>query len=147
MRSPPALALVGRFARARIGRFAVVGVVNTGLDLAVFAALHFGAGVALMPAHVAGFLIAATNSYLLNKIWTFRDPSRGGVALRRGLGFLMVAAGGLAVSSAIVWLAHFVMPAMAAKLAAVVGSFAWNYWASSRLVFRAGGGPGGAPTP
>ena len=137
MRWPAARTRMGRFALARMGRFAVVGVVNTGLDLAVFAALHFGAAVGLMAAHVAGFLIAATNSYLLNKIWTFRDASRGGVALRRGLGFLMVAAGGLAVSSAIVWLAHFVMPAMLAKLAAVVGSFAWNYWASSRLVFRA----------
>ncbi len=123
---------------ARMGRFAVVGVINTGIDLAVFAVLHFEAGVGLMPAHVAGFLVAATNSYLLNKLWTFRDTSRGRVAVRRGIGFLAVAAGGLAVSSAIVWVCHWVVPALLAKLAGIVGSFAWNYWASSRLVFRGG---------
>jgi putative flippase GtrA len=121
---------------ARIGRFAAVGVLNTAIDLATFALLYHAAGLALMPAHVAAFSLAVANSYVLNKLWTFRDASRGRQAALRGLGFLAVALGGLGVSSAIVWTAHFWMPAMAAKLAGVVGSFAWNYWASSRLVFR-----------
>lgn len=123
-------------ALGRIGRFAVVGVLNTAIDVGIFAALHHGAGLDLLPSHVLAFAVAVTNSYLLNKLWTFRDPSRGAAALRRGVGFVLVAIGGLAISSLIIWVCHFWMPAMLAKLAAVVGSFVWNYWASARLVFR-----------
>ncbi len=68
---------------ARPWRFALVGVVNTGLDVGVFAILFYGFGWALLLANAASFIIAVANSYALNKAWTFKDTSRGRAAVRR----------------------------------------------------------------
>ena len=117
-------------------RFAIVGVANTAIDMALFAALFVWAGWALLPAHIAAFLVAATNSYLMNKAWTFADGSRGRAAWVKGFGYLAVATAGLGLSSLTIWLAALVVPVMAAKGLAIIASFAWNYLASSALVFR-----------
>ncbi len=121
---------------ARPLRFALVGVVNTGIDVGVFAILFYGFGWALLLANAASFIIAVANSYALNKAWTFKDTSRGRAAVRRGLAFLAVAVVGLGLASVTIWLAALAVPAILAKLAAVGVSFAWNYWASARFVFR-----------
>ncbi|MCB9948254.1 MAG: GtrA family protein [Rhodospirillaceae bacterium] len=117
-------------------RFAAVGVANTAIDMALFAVLYYLAGWAVLPAHIAGFLVAATNSYLMNKTWTFADDSRGRAALVKGIGFLAVAGVGLALSSATIWLVAGLVPVLVAKVLAIVASFLWNYIASHLLVFR-----------
>ncbi len=124
----------------RAFRFALVGVANTAIDMALFAGLFFWADWPLLASHVAAFLVAATNSYLMNKTWTFADGSRGRAAWVKGVGFVAVAAVGLALSSLTIWLAASVVPVMVAKALAIVASFAWNYAASAKLVFRGGAG-------
>lgn len=58
-----------------IGRFAVVGVLNTVLDFAVLNTLIIITGVAegILATAFAGisFIVAVTNSYYWNKYWTF----------------------------------------------------------------------------
>ena len=117
-------------------RFAIVGVANTAIDMALFAALFYWAGWALLPAHVAAFLVAATNGYLMNKTWTFADGSRGRAAWMKGIGYIAVATVGLGLSSLTIWLAAQAVAVLAAKALAILASFFWNYLASTALVFR-----------
>jgi putative flippase GtrA len=91
----------------------------------------------LLGANAASFTVSAIGSYFMNKIWTFADRSRGRQAVRRGVIFLAVATGGLAIGSLIIWMAAMVMPPILAKLTAIGGTFAWNFTVSRRWVFKA----------
>ncbi|MGA0565652.1 glycosyltransferase family 39 protein [Ancylobacter sp. VNQ12] len=51
-------------------RFAGVGLIGFAVDLLVFQVL-FGAGLGLMAAHVASFVVATISNYLLNSRWVF----------------------------------------------------------------------------
>ena len=59
----------------RIGRFSIVGVLNTLVDLAVFMLLVKLLSVPLVPANLLAFAVALANSYVLNRLWTFRDSA------------------------------------------------------------------------
>ena len=121
---------------AQATRFALVGLVNTGVDLAFFSLFFYVLAWHLLLANAGGFVLAASCSYLLNKTWTFADKSVGGQAVRRGVAFLAVATGGLAIGSLIIWLAAMVLPPILAKLTAIGGTFLWNFTVSRRWVFR-----------
>jgi putative flippase GtrA len=53
-------------------KFALVGLLNTGVDVVIFFLLT-RAGTPYVLAQVASYSCGATNSYLLNKVWTFRS--------------------------------------------------------------------------
>src|SRR4029453_7047971 len=108
------------FARTRAGRalsrphnwvqlakFAAVGASGYVINLAVYTALLRGAGFHYAAAATCSFLVAVTNNYVWNRLWTFHDQ-RGHVAWQ-GLRFLIVAliayAGNLALLSAFLALA------------------------------------------
>lgn len=74
-------------------KFGVVGVSNTLLTLAVYTLLLKVAGVWYLAASAIGFVVGATNGFLLNRRWTFRGhvgdaftPVRWGVVQGCGLG-------------------------------------------------------------
>ena len=117
-------------------RFALVGAVNTTVDVALFSLLFYVFGWPLLVANAGAFVVAVMVSFLLNKTWTFRDQSRGARAARRALSFVAVAVIGLGIASVTIWLAALVVPPIFAKLAAVGATFLWNYTASRRFVFR-----------
>lgn len=117
-------------------RFAVVGALNTGIDIGIFTLAFYGLGWPLLAANAAGFAIGVANSYILNKIWTFADRSTGREAWMRALAFLATSLIGLALGSLSIWLLAKFMPAILAKIATVGVTFVWNYWASGRFVFR-----------
>lgn len=123
---------------AQATRFALVGAVNTGVDLGLFAALFYAFDVPLLLANAGGFLVAVLVSYILNKTWTFSDTSRGTESVRRALAFLTVAMVGLGIGSAVIWLAALMIPPIFAKLTAIGATFLWNFIASRRWVFRVG---------
>ena len=54
-------------------KFALVGVVNTLVNLAVLYILTDIFGIYYLVSAVFAFLIAVTNSFLLNKMWTFKE--------------------------------------------------------------------------
>jgi putative flippase GtrA len=78
-------------------RFVAVGVTNTLLSTAVFAAL-FHLGVHYLVASAVAFALGALNSYILNRRWTFRSRGRRAPELAR---FLCVQAVGLGVNLAL----------------------------------------------
>jgi putative flippase GtrA len=73
----------------QLAKFATVGASGYVVNLAVYAALVRGAGWHYALAATASFLVAVTNNYLWNRLWTFRDQ-RGHVGFQ-GLRFLTVA--------------------------------------------------------
>ncbi len=72
----------------QLGKFCAVGASGYVVNLAVYTALLRGAGIHYLPAAICSFLVAVTNNYTLNRVWTFRHE-RGHVAYQ-GLRFLVV---------------------------------------------------------
>ena len=70
-------------------RFCLVGASGYIVNLLVYYALLDGANVHYRVAATGSFLVAVTNNYIWNRLWTFRDQ-RGHVAFQ-GLRFLVVA--------------------------------------------------------
>ncbi len=69
-------------------KFCFVGVSGYAVNLWVFSFLVLVVGVHYIPAAVCSFLVAVTNNYTWNRLWTFRDQ-RGHVAYQ-GMRFLVV---------------------------------------------------------
>ena len=69
-------------------KFCVVGATGYVVNLAVYAILLEVAGFHYLPAAIGSFLVAVTNNYLWNRLWTFRHQ-RGHVVLQ-GARFLVV---------------------------------------------------------
>ncbi len=73
-------------------KFGIVGVSNTLLTLVVYTVLLKVFGVWYLAASAIGFAVGATNGFLLNRRWTFREhvgdaltPVRWGVVQSAGL--------------------------------------------------------------
>ena len=73
----------------QLAKFSAVGASGYAVNLLVYTALLRGAGWHYAAAATGSFLVAVTNNYLWNRLWTFRDQ-RGHVAFQ-GLRFLAVA--------------------------------------------------------
>ena len=69
-------------------KFCVVGGTGYVVNLAVYALLVSGFDVHYIPAAICSFLVAVTNNYTWNRLWTFR-AQRGHVAYQ-GMRFLVV---------------------------------------------------------
>jgi putative flippase GtrA len=74
-------------------KFGIVGVSNTLLTLVVYTVLLKVFGVWYLAASAIGFAVGATNGFLLNRRWTFREhvgdaltPVRWGIVQSGGLG-------------------------------------------------------------
>jgi putative flippase GtrA len=72
----------------QLGKFCAVGATGYVVNLAVYTLLLNWAGLHYIPAAVGSFLVAVTNNYVLNRVWTFR-VERGHVGAQ-GLRFLVV---------------------------------------------------------
>lgn len=85
----------------QLGRFGLVGLINTGIDFAItnvlFLLLRPVGDLGLVLISVAACTAAATNSYWMNSRWTFRQQAGEPQALA---GFALVALVGLVVNSA-----------------------------------------------
>ena len=73
----------------QLAKFAAVGATGYVVNLAVYTALLRGADWHYAYAATVSFLVAVTNNYVWNRIWTFRDQ-RGHVGFQ-GLRFFVVA--------------------------------------------------------
>ena len=95
--SPSALLARSRAGRAlsrqhnwvQLAKFSAVGVSGYAVNLVVYTALLKGAGLHYALAATCSFVVAVTNNYMWNRLWTFHDQ-RGHVGWQ-GLRFLVVA--------------------------------------------------------
>lgn len=87
-RGPVGSALRRRANWEQLVKFCVVGASGYVVNLAVFALLVRGAGLHYAVAAVGSFVVAVTNNYLWNRVWTFR--SQRGHVMWQGARFLVV---------------------------------------------------------
>jgi putative flippase GtrA len=73
----------------QLAKFGIVGASGYVVNLAVYALLLKQAHLHYLLAATGSFLVAATNNYVWNRLWTFRHQ-RGHIAYQ-GLRFLVVA--------------------------------------------------------
>jgi putative flippase GtrA len=72
----------------QLAKFCAVGATGYAVNLAVYASLLDGANLHYRVAATGSFVVAVTNNYLWNRLWTFRDD-RGHFG-HQGLRFLIV---------------------------------------------------------
>jgi putative flippase GtrA len=116
--------------------FALVGVVNTGIDLSVFWTAARYLGWPLVAANVLAWLVAVTFSYMMNSFTTFGPESGRILRWRDYMAFAASGVAGMVSSTAVLYALTYVMPLLAAKLVSILVSFAVNFLLSHFVVFR-----------
>jgi putative flippase GtrA len=118
----------------QLGKFCAVGASGYLVNLAVYALLLRGAGLHYLLAATGSFLVAVTNNYTWNRVWTFRGQ-RGHVAYQ-GLRFLVVSTIALAANLMLLYglvsLGVGELPAQAVAIVLVtplnfVGNKLWSF--------------------
>lgn len=119
----------------QLAKFCAVGASGYVINLAVYTALLRGAGWHYAAAATASFLVAVTNNYTWNRVWTFRHQ-RGHIAYQ-GLRFLVVST--IALAGNLVFLAILVgigVPKIPAQAIAIALVTPWNFVANKLWSFR-----------
>ena len=120
----------------QLGKFVAVGTSGYVVNLAVYAALVHGAGVHYLVAAVCSFLVAVTNNYTWNRLWTFRGD-RGHVAYQ-GVRFLVVSVAALGANLLILQLLVSAgLDKVAAQAIAIVLVTPLNFVGNKLWSFRA----------
>jgi putative flippase GtrA len=115
-------------------KFALVGLLNTGVDVAIFFLLTW-IGIQYVAAQVVSYSCGAANSYLLNKVWTFRSC---GLSYAEIVRFTTVNLISLGISVVVLSLLHGTagLELAAAKGGATVCALAANFLGNKLWVFR-----------
>ncbi len=119
-------------------RFTVVGTLGFCWDTATVYTVKLFAN--LYVAGAAGFLVAATANWLLNRIWTFRHQTHD-AAHRQWVRFMLANSVGFIFNRGVFFILITVSPLCHRMpvLPIIAGSFAglaFNYFLSKRFVFR-----------
>jgi putative flippase GtrA len=138
--------------------FAMVGVVNTLVDFGVFLLArelfrsdqslalldHLARAcqcssaekLALIPANVMAWAVAVTGSYVLNTMVTFSVESGRRLRLKSYAAFVASGIVGLITNTTAVYVLSYFISEIAAKICAILASFAVNFSLSHFVVFR-----------
>jgi putative flippase GtrA len=121
----------------QFNKFAVVGVINTLINLAVFYILVEMLGVYYMLSAVLAFSVAVTNSFAMNKAWTFNEKLRHKVKSKY-VKFMVVSV--VALISNLAFLYVFVeflgIWYMSSQILAIGLTFMINFFGNKKWTFR-----------
>jgi len=132
--------------------FGLVGVLNSGIDFAVFWIAVQKFGLPLIPANTLSWLVAVSGSYVMNSRFTFAAESGGKLGWRAYGTFVASGIVGLIANTITLVVAAKLMPLLlageaaqlaAAKVCAILASFVVNFSLSHFVVFRRRVGPAG----
>lgn len=118
-------------------KFSVVGFSGLLIDFGVTYLLKEKLKVQKYLANAAGFCIAATTNYLLNRWWTFQ--SHNPQVEKEFTLFFLISLVGLGINTLILWflVSKFHMRFYAGKFFAIVVTTAWNFFANLLITFAA----------
>jgi len=118
--------------------FALIGVVNSAIDFAVFSFAYYFLALPILVTNTMAWVVAVIGSYVMNSTITFATESGRKLGFDRYIGFALSQFAGFLANTLTVWcmveLAH--LPAWGGKLVAIFVSFAVNFSLSHFLVFR-----------
>lgn len=144
----------------RVGKFGLVGIINTVIDFSVFNVLIIYASFSQIPANLVSTTIAMTFSFFANKTFVFKNKSND--YIRQVVLFLLVTAFGLyVIQNAVIfflteswlWPLEFAYSIVSfikldvifsqdfvvnngAKVIATLFSMTWNYIMYKKVVFK-----------
>ncbi len=115
-------------------KFALVGILNTGVDVAIFFLLTW-IGIPYVASQVVSYSCGAANSYLLNKVWTFRSS---GLSYAEIVRFTTVNLISLGISVVVLSMLHGTagLDLATAKAGATLCALAANFLGNKLWVFR-----------
>src|SRR5499426_1459512 len=116
--------------------FATIGVVNTGIDFGVFTFTHYYLGWAIIVANPIAWLMAVSNSYVMNSMITFAAETGRRLTGKAYITFIFSQVGGLIANTTTVFVLSHFMPAWMAKIPAIGASFIVDFTLSHLVVFR-----------
>ena len=119
--------------------FALVGLINTAVDAAIFFLLLGFVTSSLAIANVTAWFVANTGSYVMNSFTTFSAETGGKLRAKDYAGFVGSGIVAVTASTITVVIAAKFMPVWAAKAIAILVSFAVNFSITHFVVFRAKG--------
>lgn len=120
----------------RFVRFGIVGVSGTLIDFGVTwlckEKLHWNKYLS----NSIGFILAATNNYTWNRLWTFE--SQNSEIFREYTTFVLIALVGLGLNNLIIWLLHekLHLHFYLSKLIAIGCVMVWNFSMNYVFTFR-----------
>ncbi|MFH1252757.1 MAG: glycosyltransferase family 2 protein [Candidatus Uhrbacteria bacterium] len=121
--------------RKRFLFYALVGGLGAVVDFGLFIFLHYGVGLAILPANVMAISLAVIHNFLWHHRVTFKNHNQ--ITHLAFTKFVGVFLGGIILNSLIVlggvalgW------PAIVAKIVATALVTAWNYFLNLRVTFR-----------
>jgi putative flippase GtrA len=117
-------------------KFATVGSLGVIIDFLTTFILKDKLKVHKYLANSIGFFLAATNNYILNRSWTFKNNDPDIAA--QYITFLLVSIGGLIFNNATIWYLNDKRNVnfWIAKFAAVIVAMFWNFFGYKFLAFR-----------
>jgi putative flippase GtrA len=116
--------------------FAVIGVVNTLIDLGAFLVAYNVLALSLVPANVLAWLVAVSGSYVMNSFITFAAESGRQLRLRDYGTFVASGVAGVITNTTVLVVLSYWIPVLPAKLLAILASFLVNFSLSHFVVFR-----------
>jgi putative flippase GtrA len=116
--------------------FATIGVINATIDFSVFTFAHYYLGWRIVIANIVAWMIAVTNSYVMNSLITFAAESGRRLRVKDYVMFAASQAGGLLANTATVFVLSFFVEAWLAKIPAIGASFLVDFSLSHFVVFR-----------
>ena len=118
-------------------RFGIVGIANTFLDFVAFVLLVRSLSMEPLWANLLAFFVAVTNSFLLNKCWTFAITIEKHQQLFLiYLRYIAVNSVGFALGTSLIYSLLPWVSIESAKFASISVTFLWNYFGSRYLVFN-----------
>jgi putative flippase GtrA len=125
--------------------FGLVGIINAGIDFAVFWPATHALGLSKVPAKVLSWMIAVSGSYVMNTLITFAAESGGKLRWRAYGAFVLSGIAGMVASVVALYVADWALRRLvpdhdlrlaAAWVCAVGASFVVNFSLSHFVVFR-----------
>jgi len=116
--------------------FATIGLVNTGIDFGVFTFTHYYLGLPIIVANPIAWLMAVSNSYVLNSMITFAAETGRRLNAKAYITFIFSQVGGLIANTTTVFVLSHFMAAWMAKIPAIGASFIVDFTLSHLVVFR-----------
>lgn len=119
-------------------RFAIVGVLNTGIDLGLFTLLTQVVGLSPLIANPISFTTGAANSFLLNKYWTFGAGGRRREVAVQATKFAIVTVVVLLIHQMLLFLLHTQLdwPAVPVKVLAIGAGVLVGFVSNKVWTFR-----------
>ena len=142
MTTPPRLidrmldAWHGRAIGLKAMSFALVGLMNSAVDFAVFSFAFYYLGLSIVPANVMAWIVAVTGSYVMNSLTTFARESGRKLRAKAYAGFVLSQTLGLVANTTTVLIASYFIPVLVGKVLAIGVSFLVNFTLSHFVVFR-----------